>query len=210
MSALVPVITTVVSTPINTVITVVITGTNADMIGSARAIFAPVAGPHVERLAQILGEHHTPPGQHLAALPGAARVTEGACGVAVVVGTRVLLDGFAAGSRDALFRALDDRVRADPIMSALVPVITTVVSTPINTVITVPIVTATSALSRVFGSCGALAAATIRRAPHDPNTRDSADVAVTMGTVSAKPAVSSATSTAPRRACCWAPCWSPS
>ncbi|GAB4709282.1 FtsX-like permease family protein [Mycobacterium avium subsp. hominissuis] len=109
---------TVMTVLIGVLTTVVITGTNADMIGSARAIFAPVAEADVWVSADPPDSFPTdvlPQGlsERLAALPGAARVTEGACGFAVVAGTRVLLDGFAAGSRDALFRALDDRVRAE-------------------------------------------------------------------------------------------------
>ncbi|PBA64589.1 ABC transporter permease [Mycobacterium avium] len=109
---------TVMTVLIGVLTTVVITGTNTDMIGSARAIFAPVAEADVWVSADPPDSFPTdvlPQGlsERLAALPGAARVTEGACGFAVVAGTRVLLDGFAAGSRDALFRALDDRVRAE-------------------------------------------------------------------------------------------------
>lgn len=182
----------------------------------------PVAGPHVERPAQILGEHHTPPGQHLGAHPvveraeqrvpaargepvqqhpGArddgeparpsvtraapgspASLSESPCG-RTSVGK---LSGGSALTHTSASATGAKMARADPIMSALVPVITTVVSTPINTVITV-------AHTR-RGARRMVAAAS---APHDPNTRDSADVAVTMGTVSAKPAASSATSTAP-------------
>jgi putative ABC transport system permease protein len=47
----------------------------------------------------------------VAALPGVARVTEGAFGFAVIGGTRVMLDGFSSGTNDSLFRALDDKQR---------------------------------------------------------------------------------------------------
>jgi putative ABC transport system permease protein len=98
--------------------TVVITGTNADMIGSARRILAPVAeadvwvsadppdGYPVDALPQGLSDK-------LAAVHGVAGVTEGAFGFAVVGGTRVLLDGFSAASHDPLFRALDPRLRGE-------------------------------------------------------------------------------------------------
>ena len=46
-------------------------------------------------------------------MPGVARVVEGAFAFAEVGGTRVMLDGFASGTADPLFRALDERVRDD-------------------------------------------------------------------------------------------------
>lgn len=70
-------------------------------------------------------------------------------------------------------------------MSAFVPVITTVVSTPMSTVITV-------AHTR-RGARWIVAAAS---APDDPNVRAIAAVAWTMGAVSAKPRAISAPSTA--------------
>jgi putative ABC transport system permease protein len=94
----------------------VITGTNADMIRSARAIFAPVAGVDVwvsadppdsypvNALPQDLADK-------VAAVPGVRRVTKGASGFAEVGGTRVMLDGFSAGTADPLYRALGDQVR---------------------------------------------------------------------------------------------------
>ena len=66
--------------------------------------------------------------------------------------------------------------RADRIMSAFVPVIMTVVTTAMSTVITV-------AHTR-RGERSIVAAAS---APTDPNTRAVAAVALTMGTVNAKP-----------------------
>jgi putative ABC transport system permease protein len=101
--------------------TIVITGTNNDMIRSARDILAPVAdaskvtvwvsadGPDsysTDALPQGLSET-------VATVPGVARVTEGAFAFAVVGGTRVLLDGFSAGTADALYHALDQRTRDD-------------------------------------------------------------------------------------------------
>ncbi len=109
---------TVMTVLIGVVTTVVITGTNADMIRSARGIFAPVADVDawvsadppdsypIDVLPQGLGEK-------VAAMPGVARVTEGAFGFAAIGGTRVLLDGFSGGSHDALFRALDEGARAE-------------------------------------------------------------------------------------------------
>jgi putative ABC transport system permease protein len=46
-------------------------------------------------------------------VPGVVRVIEGAFAFAVVDGTRVLLDGFSAGTADALYHALDQRTRDD-------------------------------------------------------------------------------------------------
>ncbi|OBJ13594.1 ABC transporter permease [Mycobacterium sp. 1245499.0] len=109
---------TVMTVLIGVLTTVVITGTNADMIRSARSIFAPVADTDVWVSADPPDSYPTdalPQGLSgkIAALPGVARVTEGAFGFAVVGGTRVLLDGFATGSNDALFGALDERVRSE-------------------------------------------------------------------------------------------------
>jgi putative ABC transport system permease protein len=107
---------TVMTVLIAVVTTVVITGTNADMIRSARAIFAPVAGVDVwvsadppdsypvNALPQDLADK-------VAAVPGVQRVTKGASGFAEVGGTRVMLDGFFAGTADPLYRALGDQVR---------------------------------------------------------------------------------------------------
>ncbi|MGV9802459.1 ABC transporter permease [Mycobacterium sp. NPDC003449] len=109
---------TVMTVLIAVVTTVVITGTNNDMIRSARDIFAPVADVDVWVSANSPDQYPTgllPQGltEKVTEVPGAATVVEGAYGFAVVGGTRVMLDGFAAGSHDALFRALDDRVRGD-------------------------------------------------------------------------------------------------
>ena len=107
---------TVMTVLIAVVTTVVITGTNADMIRSARAIFAPVAGVDVwvsadppdsypvDALPQDLADK-------VAAVPGVRSVIKGASGFAEVGGTRVMLDGFSAGTADPLYRALDDQVR---------------------------------------------------------------------------------------------------
>ena len=107
---------TVMTVLIAVVTTVVITGTNADMIRSARAIFAPVAGVDVwvsadppdsypvDALPQDLADK-------VAAVPGVRRVTKGAFGFAEVGGTRVMLDGFSAGTADPLYRALDEQIR---------------------------------------------------------------------------------------------------
>jgi putative ABC transport system permease protein len=107
---------TVMTVLIAVVTTVVITGTNADMIRSARAIFASVAGVDVwvsadppdsypvDALPQDLADK-------VAAVPGVRRVTKGASGFAEVGGTRVMLDGFSAGTADPLYRALGDQVR---------------------------------------------------------------------------------------------------
>src|ERR1700754_4553227 len=75
--------------------------------------------------------------------------------------------------------------RADRIMSEFVPVITTVVRTAMRTVITV-------AQTR-RGERSIVAAAS---APPEPNTRAVVAVALTMGTVSAKPSAISAQNTA--------------
>jgi putative ABC transport system permease protein len=99
------------------VTTVAITGTNTDMIRSARAIFAPVADVPVWVSANPPDSYPTDPlpqglSDKLAGLPGVQRVIEGASGFAEVGGTRVMLDGFSAGTADPLFRALDEQVRA--------------------------------------------------------------------------------------------------
>ena len=109
---------TVMTVLIAIVTTVVITGTNADMIRSARGIFSSVGDVDVwvsadppdrypiDALPQGLAET-------VAAVPGVASVAEGAFGFAVIGGTRVMLDGFSPGSGDSLYRALDERVRND-------------------------------------------------------------------------------------------------
>jgi putative ABC transport system permease protein len=107
---------TVMTVLIAVVTTVVITGTNADMIRSARAIFAPVAGVDVWVSANPPDSYPVdalPQGiaGKVAAVSGVRRVTEGAFGFAEVGGTRVMLDGFSAGSADPLYRALDEQVR---------------------------------------------------------------------------------------------------
>lgn len=107
---------TVMTVLIAVVTTVTITGTNADMIRSARTIFAPVADVPVWVSANSPDSYPTdalPQGlsEKVAALPGVRRVTEGALGFAEVGGTRVMLDGFSAGTADPLYRALDPRIR---------------------------------------------------------------------------------------------------
>lgn len=109
---------TVMTVLIAVVTTVAITGTNTDLIASAGRTFAPVADVDVWVSADTADRYPTaalPVGlaENIAALPGVARVVEGAVGFAVVGGVRVLLDGFAPGTADPLYRALDDRVRAD-------------------------------------------------------------------------------------------------
>jgi putative ABC transport system permease protein len=47
----------------------------------------------------------------VAAVPGVKRVVQGASGFAEVGGTRVMLDGFSAGTADPLYRALGEHVR---------------------------------------------------------------------------------------------------
>ena len=107
---------TVMTVWIAVVTTVVITGTNADMIRSARSIFSPVADAAVWVSANAPDSYPTdalPQGltEKVAAVPGVARVTEGAFGFAVVSGTRVMLDAFSPGTHDSLYRALDEQVR---------------------------------------------------------------------------------------------------
>jgi putative ABC transport system permease protein len=109
---------TVMTVLIAVVTTVVITGTNSDMIRSARGIFAPIADVDVWVSADSPDRYATDPlpqglSEKVAAVPGVARVTEGAFAFADVGGTRVMLDGFSPGTADALYRALDDRVRDD-------------------------------------------------------------------------------------------------
>lgn len=109
---------TVMTVLIAVVTTVVITGTDNDMISSARAIFAPVAGVDVWVSANAPDSFATdalPQGlqQRVAAVPGVARICPGAYGFAVIGGTRVMLDGFSPGSADPLFRALDEQARRD-------------------------------------------------------------------------------------------------
>ena len=109
---------TVMTVLIAVVTTVVITGTNADMIRSARGIFSPVADVDIWVSADSPDRYPTnalPQGLSgkVAAVPGVDRVTEGAYAFADVGGTRVMLDGFSAGTADALYRALDERTRGD-------------------------------------------------------------------------------------------------
>jgi putative ABC transport system permease protein len=107
---------TVMTVLIAVVTTVVITGTNADMIRSARGVFASAADADVWVTTDPPDSYPTdalPHGlvQKVAAVPGVARVTEGAFGFAVVGGTRVMLDGFASGTADPLYHALSEQVR---------------------------------------------------------------------------------------------------
>ncbi|OBG35955.1 ABC transporter permease [Mycobacterium sp. E3198] len=107
---------TVMTVLIAVVTTVTITGTNSDMIRSARNVFAPVVDTPVWVSANSPDSYPTgalPQGlsAKIAALPGVRHVTEGALGFAEVGGTRVMLDGFAPGTADPLYRALDARVR---------------------------------------------------------------------------------------------------
>ncbi|OBF79509.1 ABC transporter permease [Mycobacterium sp. 852002-51163_SCH5372311] len=109
---------TVMTVLIAVVTTIAITGTNTDMIRSARGIFSSVAEVPVWVSANAPDSYPTdtlPQGlsEKVAAVPGVAHVTEGAYGFAEVGGTRVMLDGLSAGTADALFRALDNRVRAE-------------------------------------------------------------------------------------------------
>ncbi len=109
---------TVMTVVIAVVTTVTITGTNADMIRSARSIFAPVLDTPVWVSANPPDTYPTdalPQGlsEKLAAVPGVAHVTEGAFGFAEVGGTRVMLDGFSSGTADPLYRALDQHARDD-------------------------------------------------------------------------------------------------
>jgi putative ABC transport system permease protein len=109
---------TVMTVLIAVVTTVVITGTNADMIRSARGIFSPVADVDIWVSADTPDRYPTnalPQGLSgkVAAVPGVDRVAEGAYAFADVGGTRVMLDGFSAGTADALYRALDERTRDD-------------------------------------------------------------------------------------------------
>ena len=99
------------------VTTVAITGTNADMIRSARDIFSSVADVDVWVSADPPDSYPTdalPQGlsQKVAAVPDVAQVTEGAFAFAVVGGTRVMLDGFSSGTRDPFYRALEERCAA--------------------------------------------------------------------------------------------------
>jgi putative ABC transport system permease protein len=109
---------TVMTVLIAVVTTVVITGTDTDMISSARAIFAPVTSADVWVSADPPDSYATdalPPGleQQVAALPGVTRVCLGTYGFAVIGGTRVMLDGFSAGSADPLYHALGAQTRDD-------------------------------------------------------------------------------------------------
>jgi putative ABC transport system permease protein len=107
---------TVMTVLIAVLTTVVITGTNSDMIRSARSIFSPVAGVDLWVSADAPDRYPTnalPQGLSgkVAAVPGVAQVTEGAFAFADVGGTRVVLDGFSPGTGDALYHALDDQIR---------------------------------------------------------------------------------------------------
>jgi putative ABC transport system permease protein len=109
---------TVMTVLIAVVTTVVITGTNADMIRSARAIYSPVAEVDIWVSADSPDRYPTnalPQGlsDKVAAVPGVERVTEGAYAFADVGGTRLMLDGLAPATADALYRALDERTRDD-------------------------------------------------------------------------------------------------
>ena len=107
---------TVMTVLIAVVTTVAITGTNNDMIQSARSIFFPVTNVPVWVSANPPDSFATdalPQGlsEKVAAMPGVGRVTEGAFGFAEVGNTRVMLDGLSSGTADPLYRALDEQVR---------------------------------------------------------------------------------------------------
>jgi putative ABC transport system permease protein len=107
---------TVMTVLIAVVTTVVITGTNSDMIRSARGIFGSVAEVAVWVSADSPDRYPTNPlpqglSERVAAVPGVDHVTEGAFAFADVGGTRVMLDGFSPGTADALYHALDERTR---------------------------------------------------------------------------------------------------
>ena len=109
---------TVMTVLIAVVTTVMITGTNSDMIRSARAIFSPVADADVWVSADPPDRYPTNAlpqdlSEKVAAVPGVRHVTEGAFAFADVGGTRVLLDGFSPGTADALYHALDEKTRDD-------------------------------------------------------------------------------------------------
>jgi putative ABC transport system permease protein len=109
---------TVMTVLIAVVTTVMITGTNADMIRSARGIFSSVADADLWVSADSPDRYPTnalPQGlsETVADVPGVAHVTEGAFAYADVGGTRVMLDGFSSRTADALFHALDERTRND-------------------------------------------------------------------------------------------------
>jgi putative ABC transport system permease protein len=109
---------TVMTVLIAVVTTVMITGTNADMIRSARGIFSSVADADVWVSADPPDRYPTnalPQGlsEKVAAVPGVAHVAEGAFAFADVGGTRVMLDGFSSGTADALYHALDEQTRND-------------------------------------------------------------------------------------------------
>jgi len=98
--------------------TIVITGTNIDMIRSARGILSSASDVDVWVSANPPDSYPTdalPQGlsEKVAAVPGVARVTEGAFGFAVVGGTRVMLDGFSPGTADPLYHALDQQIRGE-------------------------------------------------------------------------------------------------
>ncbi len=107
---------TVMTVLIAVVTTVAITGTNTDMIRSARGIFSSVTDVPVWVSADPPDSYPTdalPQGlsDKVAAVPGVGRVTEGAFAFAQVGGTRVMLDGFSPGTADPLYRALAVPVR---------------------------------------------------------------------------------------------------
>ncbi len=109
---------TVMTVLIAVVTTVVITGTNADMIRSARGIFASVADVDVWVSADSPDRYPTNAlpqdlSKRVDTVPGVADITEGAYAFADVGGTRVMLDGFSPGTADALYRAVDERTRND-------------------------------------------------------------------------------------------------
>ena len=109
---------TVMTVLIAVVTTVVITGTNADMIRSARGIFASVADVDVWVSADSPDRYPTNAlpqdlSKRVDTVPGVADITEGAYAFADVGGTRVMLDGFSPGTADALYRAVNERTRND-------------------------------------------------------------------------------------------------
>jgi putative ABC transport system permease protein len=109
---------TVMTVLIAVVTTVVITGTNADMIRSARGIFASVADVVVWVSADSPDRYPTNAlpqdlSKRVDTVPGVADITEGAYAFADLGGTRVMLDGFSPGTADALYRAVDERTRND-------------------------------------------------------------------------------------------------
>ncbi|MET7768401.1 FtsX-like permease family protein [Nocardia sp. NPDC005366] len=110
---------TVMTVVMAVAITVTITGSNHDLLTSARGSLSSVAEADAWLASNAPDELPVGPllpadlAGRVAAVPGVARVTPGQLAFATLGDSKVLLDGLAEGTDNPLLNAVDDRVRDD-------------------------------------------------------------------------------------------------